>query len=93
MPFTELKVDRGFVQTAGHNQIIRPIPEGSIGIAKRMGMKSVGEGVETEDYGHLLREIGCDIAQGWFIARPMAPEGVPEWQEKWDKRRERLVET
>jgi len=93
VPFTELKVDRGFVQAARHNQIIRPILEGSIGIAKRMGMKSVGEGVETEDDWHLLREIGCDLAQGWFIARAMAPERVPEWLAQWDRRRERLVET
>lgn len=93
VPFTELKVDRGFVQGARHNQIIRPMLEGSIGIAKRMGMKSVGEGVETEDDWQLLREIGCDLAQGWFIARAMAPEQVPAWLEQWDERRERLIET
>ncbi len=91
VPFTELKVDRGFVQGARHNQIIRPMLDGSIGIAKRMGMKSVGEGVETEDDWHLLREIGCDLAQGWFIARPMAPQRVPEWLAQWDERRERLI--
>jgi EAL domain-containing protein (putative c-di-GMP-specific phosphodiesterase class I) len=92
VPFTELKVDRGFVLGARHNQIIRPMLEGSIGIAKRMGMKSVGEGVETEDDWQLLREFGCDLAQGWFIARAMAPEHVPAWLAQWDERRERLVE-
>ena len=93
VPFTELKVDRGFVLGARHNQIIRPILDGSIGIAKRMGMKSVGEGVETEDDWHLLREIGCDFAQGWFIGRAMAPERIPEWLAEWDERRDRLVAT
>ncbi len=63
-----------------------------MGISKRMGMKSVGEGVETEDDWHLLREIGCDLVQGWSIARAMAPEHVPEWLARWDERRERLVE-
>jgi EAL domain-containing protein (putative c-di-GMP-specific phosphodiesterase class I) len=92
VPFTELKVDRGFVQGARHNQIIRPMLEGSIGIAKRMGMLSVAEGVETEDDWQLLREIGCDLAQGYFIGRPMPSEALPQWLEVWDERRARLVQ-
>lgn len=91
VPFTELKIDRDFVHGARHNQIIRPILEGSIGIAKRMHMGSVAEGVESEDDWFLLREIGCDLAQGWFIARPMAPEVVPQWVEQWETRRASLV--
>jgi EAL domain-containing protein (putative c-di-GMP-specific phosphodiesterase class I) len=91
VPFTELKIDRGFVHGARHNQIIRPILEGSIGIAKRLGMQSVAEGVETEDDWHLLRDIGCDLAQGWFIARAMPPEEVPEWLRRWEARRAHLA--
>jgi EAL domain-containing protein (putative c-di-GMP-specific phosphodiesterase class I) len=87
VPFTELKIDRGFVHGARHNQIIRPILEGSIGIAKRLGMQSVAEGVETEDDWHLLRDIGCDFAQGWFIARAMPAEEVPGWLASWQARR------
>ncbi len=91
MPFTELKVDRGFVHGARHNQIIRPMLEGSIGIAKRLKMQSVAEGVETEEDWHLLREIGCDFAQGWFIGRPMAQDKVPIWLEQWRTRMAQLV--
>jgi EAL domain-containing protein (putative c-di-GMP-specific phosphodiesterase class I)/ActR/RegA family two-component response regulator len=91
VPFTELKIDRGFVHGARHNQIIRPILEGSIGIAKRLGMRSVAEGVETEDDWHLLRDIGCDLAQGWFIARAMPPEEVPNWLGRWEARRAHLA--
>ena len=87
VPFTELKVDRGFVRGARHNQIIRPMLEGSIGIAKRMGMKSVAEGAETEDDWHLLRELDCDLAQGYFIGRPMAAERIAEWTLDWQARR------
>jgi EAL domain-containing protein (putative c-di-GMP-specific phosphodiesterase class I) len=93
VPFTELKIDRGFVHGARNNQIIRPILEGSIGIAKRMGMQSVAEGVETEDDWNLLREIGCDLAQGWFIGRPMPPDQVQQWIEQWEPRRGQLVES
>jgi EAL domain-containing protein (putative c-di-GMP-specific phosphodiesterase class I)/CheY-like chemotaxis protein len=83
VPFTELKVDHSFVRSARNNPSIRPILEGSIGIAKRLGMRSVAEGVETEDDWHLLREIGCDLAQGYFIGMPMAAAELPGWLETW----------
>jgi EAL domain-containing protein (putative c-di-GMP-specific phosphodiesterase class I)/CheY-like chemotaxis protein len=91
VPFTELKVDRSFVQSARNNPSIRPILEGSIGIAKRLGMRSVAEGVETEDDWHLLREIGCDLAQGYFIGVPMAPSELLQWLETWIGRSFRLA--
>jgi EAL domain-containing protein (putative c-di-GMP-specific phosphodiesterase class I)/ActR/RegA family two-component response regulator len=90
VPFTELKIDRGFVHGARRNQIIRPMLEGSIGIAKRLGMISVAEGVETEQDWHLLREIECDTAQGYFIGRPMRAEHLPEWMLEWQGRRRAL---
>lgn len=68
VPFTELKIDRGFVSGARQNQLIRPMLDSSISIAKRLNMQSVAEGVETEDDWHLVRELECDFAQGYFIA-------------------------
>ena len=91
VPFNELKVDRGFVRGARINPIIRPILEGSIGIAKQMGMRSVAEGVETEDDWHLLREIGCDLAQGYFIGRPMPGDQVLAWLASWRDRQHALT--
>ncbi len=91
VPFTELKVDRGFVHGARSNPIIRPMLEGSIGIAKRLGMHSVAEGVETQDDWQLLREIGCDLAQGYFIGRPMTAESLPTWWADWQRRSRGLI--
>ncbi len=91
VPFTELKVDRGFVQGACGNPIIRPMLEASIGIAKRLGMQSVAEGVETEEDWRLLREIGCDLAQGYFIARPMASDRLAAWMDDWKGHSRRLL--
>ncbi len=91
VPFTELKIDRGFVHGARYNQIIRPMLEGSIGIAKRLGMHSVAEGVETEDDWHFLREIGCDLAQGYFIGSPMESFQLAEWIVGWEARLAQLV--
>lgn len=86
VPFTELKVDRGFVHGARGNPIIRPMLEGSIGIAARLGMQSVAEGVETDEDWNLLREIGCDLAQGYFISRPMTADRLPDWLSDWQAR-------
>ena len=86
VPFNELKVDCGFVSGARNNQIIRPMLEGSIGIAKRMGMTTVAEGVESEEDWKLLQELDCDLAQGYFIGRPMSVERVLEWQYEWQAR-------
>jgi EAL domain-containing protein (putative c-di-GMP-specific phosphodiesterase class I)/CheY-like chemotaxis protein len=91
VPFTELKVDRGFVKGARTNSIIRPILEGSVGFAKRLGMQSVAEGVETAEDWFLLREIECDFAQGYFIGRPGPAESLQGWLAAWEERREQLV--
>ena len=91
VPFTELKVDRGFVRGAQLNSIIRPILEGSLGLAKRLGMQSVAEGVETSEDWHLLRELDCDLAQGYFIGRPAPAMNLPGWLALWEERREDLL--
>ena len=49
----------------------------------RMNCKSVAEGVETRDEWDLVNELGCDMAQGYFIARPMAGNDLPGWLELW----------
>jgi EAL domain-containing protein (putative c-di-GMP-specific phosphodiesterase class I)/CheY-like chemotaxis protein len=86
VPFNELKIDRGFVRGARDNQIIRPMLEGSLGIAKRMGMTAVAEGVESEEDWKLLQELDCDLAQGYFIGRPMSVARVLEWLYEWQAR-------
>lgn len=70
--FTELKIDRSFVSVMGSKREARAIIESSIDIAKRLGIKSVAEGVETEQELNALKESGCDLAQGYFIAKPIA---------------------
>jgi EAL domain-containing protein (putative c-di-GMP-specific phosphodiesterase class I) len=75
----EIKIDRSFIRrmVADHsdNTIVRSI----IGLAHDLGMTVVAEGVEDEDTYDQLAEAGCDIAQGWFIARPMPAEQVLDW--------------
>jgi len=93
VPFTELKVDRGFVHGARNNQIIRPMLEGSLGIARRLGMRSVAEGVETQDDWELLHDLDCDLAQGYFIGKPMSADQLLGWLVTWQARQALLVES
>ena len=76
---TEIKIDRSFTSRMatdhGDNAIVRSI----IGLARDLGLRVVAEGVEDEDTYDMLAEAGCDIAQGWLIARPMPAEQFLEW--------------
>ncbi len=91
VPFTELKIDHGFVHGARNNPLMRPMLESSIGTAQRLGLQTVAAGVETEDDWALLREIGCDVAQGCFIGRPMPANGLCAWLADWQLKWPRLT--
>jgi len=71
VPFTELKVDQGFVTGCAANPASRVIVESSVEMARRLGITSVAEGVETQADWDALTAAGCDVAQGYFIAKPM----------------------
>jgi EAL domain-containing protein (putative c-di-GMP-specific phosphodiesterase class I)/AmiR/NasT family two-component response regulator len=79
IPFTELKLDRSFVDGAHAKPHLRAILASSIEIAKKLDLRSVAEGVENEDDLTVLKELGCDIVQGYLTARPMPGEEVVSW--------------
>lgn len=85
-PFDELKVDRTFVHGAFEDATIRAIYDASLGLAKQLGMNSVGEGVEDRDDWDFLLRTGCSLAQGYFIARPMPAAELPDWIQVWEQR-------
>ncbi len=91
IPFDELKVDRSFVHGAGASPSARGILEASLSMARQLGLRSVAEGVEDRDDWDLLRTIGCDVAQGYFIAKPMPPADLPAWIEQWRARAPELI--
>jgi EAL domain-containing protein (putative c-di-GMP-specific phosphodiesterase class I)/FixJ family two-component response regulator len=83
IPFTELKIDQSFVLHAAHNESNRLILESSLEMARKLGITSLAEGVETSEDWDLLRRHGCDLAQGFFIAKPMKSADFPEWARAW----------
>ncbi len=79
VPFTELKIDQGFVAGFAENDALRTIVESSIQMARRLGIKSVAEGVETQADWDALKAAACDLAQGYFIAKPMESDTFAEF--------------
>jgi len=86
IPFDELKLDRSFINGASHDAGLRAIVEPTLDMARHLGMRTVAEGIETRDDWDLLRTCGCDVAQGYFIARPMPASELLPWHAGWAQR-------
>src|SRR4028119_1084709 len=77
LPADSLKIDRSFVRGLGEDVEDTAIVHMIIELAHILGLEVVGEGVEREEQARLLREMGCDRAQGCHFAKPLPPEGIP----------------
>lgn len=71
VPFTELKIDKGFVTGCSEHHTAHVIVEASLALAHGLKLKAVAEGIESQADWDALKSLGCDMAQGYFIARPM----------------------
>jgi EAL domain-containing protein (putative c-di-GMP-specific phosphodiesterase class I) len=71
LPFTELKIDRSHISNCDTDLLSAGLCETIIEFAHRFGISAVAEGIETKGEYQALREMGCDMAQGYFFARPM----------------------
>jgi EAL domain-containing protein (putative c-di-GMP-specific phosphodiesterase class I) len=83
LPFDELKIDRGFVHGATSDETRQAICIASIRMAHQLRMQVVAEGIETREEWELMRHLGCDIGQGYFIARPMPAAALTSWIDEW----------
>ena len=79
VPFTELKIDRSFVSNLNEDSEARAIVKTCILLGHELNMHVVAEGVESEEHLKLLKQMGCDFAQGYFIARPMPGSDLMAW--------------
>jgi EAL domain-containing protein (putative c-di-GMP-specific phosphodiesterase class I)/FixJ family two-component response regulator len=91
IPFDELKIDQSFVHGASSNATQCAMFDASLGLAKQLKMESVAEGVEDIADWCFVRDRGCDVAQGYFIGKPMAAQAFPAWQAEWEARRALLL--
>jgi len=81
LPFTELKIDRAFVADIATSRDCRLIVQSMVDLAHGLGLTAIAEGIETVDQLRVVRETGCDIAQGFLISQPLAPEALAKWKE------------
>src|SRR3954451_6863206 len=81
LPIGTLKIDRSLltaaqrVVTGDSGGVLAAI----VALTRTLGIRSVAEGVETTEHLRLVREAGCDLAQGWLLAHPMPAEDIPRW--------------
>ncbi|MBT3789660.1 MAG: EAL domain-containing response regulator [Alphaproteobacteria bacterium] len=83
IPFSELKIDRAFVNGAHRDAGAMAILKASVDLAKSMDMLIVAEGVEDQDDWDLVAKLGCDIVQGYFSAKPMPAGDIKVWLQGW----------
>jgi EAL domain-containing protein (putative c-di-GMP-specific phosphodiesterase class I) len=79
IPFNELKIDRSFVRDASRRPNLRVILQSALDMARQLGLSSVAEGIETMEDWKLVQACGCNVGQGWQIARPMPAGDLPRW--------------
>jgi len=86
LPFSSIKIDRSFVGNADRSEDCRVIIRSVIDLAHNLGMEAVAEGVETETTLQLLRDLGCDVVQGYFVGRPMPGPAMLDFDKDWRQR-------
>jgi len=83
IPFSELKIDRSFVDGAFKKPAIAAVLRSCLGLARNLDRRSVAVGVETKEDWDFLQGLGCTYAQGYYIAKPMPVEEFPAWLTDW----------
>ena len=83
LPVQMLKIDQSFVRDMLDDPDDLAILEGVIGLSRAFRRQVIAEGVETVDHGEMLLHLGCELAQGYGIARPMPASDIPTWVRKW----------
>ena len=79
LPVQELKIDRSFIQRMATDEELSTIVRSTIDLGHNLGLKVVAEGVEDQDAWNLLRSLGCDDAQGYFMSKPLDASSLAEW--------------
>jgi len=79
LPFSEIKVDRSFVMTVSSSEESRAVVRSIVELGSSLGLITTAEGVEDAWALDYLREVGCDLAQGYFISRPLSISDATTW--------------
>lgn len=83
LPTNQLKIDKSFILDMLEDEGDRAIVEGIISLAAIFKRQVIAEGVETREHGVMLLRLGCDMAQGYGISKPLKAEKVLDWARTW----------
>jgi EAL domain-containing protein (putative c-di-GMP-specific phosphodiesterase class I)/GGDEF domain-containing protein/DNA-binding response OmpR family regulator len=86
LPAATLKIDRGFVHGVQPDTRGWRVLAGMVDLARRLGMRCVAEGIETDAERQLVGELGCSDAQGYWLARPMRADAMGHWLREYARR-------
>ncbi|MBQ0131169.1 MAG: EAL domain-containing protein, partial [Comamonas sp.] len=84
LPLDTLKIDRSFVRDMMNDPGDFAIVQGVASLAHSFGYSVVAEGVETQEQCLTLERMGCQLAQGFFFAKPMPAHALPQWLANWE---------
>jgi EAL domain-containing protein (putative c-di-GMP-specific phosphodiesterase class I) len=91
MPFTDVKIDKSFVAEAASDPSARAIVDAVAGLGRRLSLRIVAEGIETQAAWSLVRAAGCDVGQGYLISRPLDVVAFDGFLAREDRPRVRAV--
>jgi EAL domain-containing protein (putative c-di-GMP-specific phosphodiesterase class I) len=77
--FIGVKIDQSFVSDLAHDANDRAIVESTIQLAASLGLVTIAEGVETPQAWEQLQAFGCDLAQGYYVSRPLPVAQLESW--------------
>jgi EAL domain-containing protein (putative c-di-GMP-specific phosphodiesterase class I) len=83
LPFTEVKIDQAFVADVPYSRDSRLIVQAVADLAHGLGLTTTAEGVETIDQLRVVRELGCDLVQGYLVSAPLESKALKGWMEKF----------
>ena len=79
LPVSELKIDRSFVRHMTEDAADAVIVRSTIDLGHNLGLRVVAEGVESQEAWGVLTAMGCDVAQGYYLSRPLPAAQLEQW--------------
>lgn len=92
LPFNEMKIDKSFVMKSIQDEEAAAIVRITIDLGHSLGLTVVAEGIENQETYDWLKELGCDIGQGYFISKPIDARRFPIWMQQHEQQRNSTVE-
>ena len=83
LPFTEVKIDQAFIADVERSRDCRLIVQSITELAHGLGLSATAEGVETLEQLRLVRELGCDVVQGYLVSPPLEPQALKGWKARF----------